>query len=288
MPKLSLIALFAGLALVPTAAQAAPAIWKVSDDDSSIWLFGSIHLLPPDVEWRTSYLDKVVSKADRVFFETDISPEAQVALTTRTFELGFNRDGRLLSEIIGADLTERLRDAADEQALPMAMLLTMQPWMAATTVSMVPMTDMNFSPALGVDTVLSAELNADRKGFLETGDQQLDFLAGGTEEEQVAMLEATLDTLDVMESDLEGMLDAWMSGEPEQLGDIFITQTGGYEKETLDRLIDRRNRSWVEQIATMLDADESNLLVVGAAHLAGEASVIKLLEEQGFTSERAQ
>ena len=60
----------------------------------------------------------------------------------RTFELGFNRDGRLLNTIIGDELTDRLRDAATEFNQPMPMLLTMRPWMAATTISMGAIMDM--------------------------------------------------------------------------------------------------------------------------------------------------
>lgn len=288
MPAKCLLALLTGFALAHGSVQAAPAMWKVSDGDSAVWLFGSVHMLPPDANWRTPYFDKVMAKADRIYFETDISPESQMAITARTFELGFNKDGRLLSEVIGPDLTERLRDAASDYGQPMAMLLTMRPWMAATTLSLGAITEMNYDPMLGVETVVSGELPGDRRGYLETVDQQLDFLAGGGDAEQIAMLEATLDTLGEMESDLNAMVASWLAGEPEDLGEIFLTQTGGYDQATLERLIDTRNHDWVGQIETMLANNENNLLIVGAAHLAGEVSVVRLLEDAGYTSERVQ
>lgn len=282
------IALAAALLLAQSSAQAAPAIWKVSDADSSVWLFGSVHMLPRDTKWRTARFDKVLSKAKKIFFETDIGPEAQAAITMRTFELGFNRDGRLLSDIIGPELTDRLRDAAHQYNVPMPALLTMQPWMAAMTLSMGGISEGQFDPLFGVEVVVEAELEADRKAFLETADQQLDFLASGSLEEQIAMLEATLDTMDVMGQDLEAMVEHWVAGEPEALSEMFVTQTGGYDPATMERLIDLRNADWAAKIDDMLANNESNFLIVGAAHLAGEMSVIRMLEDLGHTSERLQ
>lgn len=282
------IAPLAALILTSGAAHGAPAMWKVSDGDSAVWLFGSVHLLPDWPEWRTAHLDKVMSKVDLVYFETDISLEAQLSITNLSYELGFSRDGRLLSEKIGPELTAQLREKAEEYGLPMPMLLTMEPWMAATTLSVGVVATQGYAPERGVETLLSLELPAERKGFLETPEQQLGFLAGGDMDEQIAMLRATLDTLDDAASDIGAMVEAWLDGEPELLGAIFDTQMGGYDGGMVEQLIDQRNHNWVEQIEAMLARNETALLVVGAAHLAGDVSVVKLLEERGFTSERVQ
>jgi hypothetical protein len=283
-----LLPLIAWLSVAGSAAMAAPALWQVSDEDSSVWLFGSVHLLRADVEWRSPVFDKILSKADRIYFETDVSAEAQMAIMPLSLELAFNRDGQLLSDIIGKDLTDRLREAATDYGIPMPTLLTMQPWMAATTLSTGPLLNSGYEANFGIETVLSAELPAARVGFLETPEEQLGFLAGGSLDEQIAMLEATLDTLDAMQSDIDMMVDAWSRGEPETLGEIFTAQMGGYDQGMVERLIDMRNHNWVEQIEAMLADNQSALLVVGAAHLAGDTSVVKLLEDRGFSSVRIQ
>lgn len=274
--------------LTAGSAQAAPAMWKISDEDSAIWLFGSVHLLPSWTEWRSQHLDKVMSKVDRVYFETDISAEAQMGIAELSYELGFSRDGRLLSERIGPELTDALREQADAHGIPMPLLLTMEPWMAASTITVGIVSTYGYDPNLGVEMVLNQDLPGERKGFLETPEQQLRFLAGGDEEEQIAMLRATLDSMDDAAADLDTMIDAWISGEPELLGEVFDAQMSGFGAGTVERLIDVRNHDWVEQIEAMLARNETALLVVGAAHLAGNVSVVKLLEERGFTSERVQ
>ena len=283
-----LACILGGLLLMTAAPLAAPAIWKVSDADSAIWLFGSVHLLRADTEWRTGVLDKLVTKADRVYFEADVSAAAQAGMMPLSIELGFNRDGVLLSDQIGEALTSRVRAAALDYGIPMPALLTMKPWMAATTLASGPLMNSGYETALGVEMVLAGEVPAERTGFLETGEEPLGFLAGGTLHEQITMLEATLDTLQAAEADIEAMIGAWLDGNPEKLGEVFDAQMVGFEDATVERIIDIRNRNWVEKIAAMLDGNEKALLVVGAAHLAGDVSVVKLLEERGFSSMRIQ
>lgn len=278
----------AALLLGSTAAQADPAMWKVSDGETSIWLFGSVHLLRPDTVWRTPYLDKVLSKVDRVYFETDIGPEAQVRVTPLSVQLGFSRDGKLLSDKISPELMDELRGVAQDYGMQTAMLLTMEPWLAATTISMAPMTNSGFDPRLGVDALLEAELPAERKGYFETPEEQLAILAGGSLDEQLAMLRATLDSMSTMEADISELVDAWQMGNPDLLGELFMSQMGGYDDGMVKRLIDDRNHNWVGQIETMLKDKQSTLVVVGAAHLAGPVSVEKLLRDKGFTTERVQ
>ena len=44
------------LILAPAAATALPPVWVIKDKDSTITLFGSVHVLPPGVDWRPSTL----------------------------------------------------------------------------------------------------------------------------------------------------------------------------------------------------------------------------------------
>lgn len=288
MPKRHLAIAAVATLMSASAVSAAPAMWKISDADSSVWLFGSVHLLPVGVPWQSGYLEKVIAKVDRVYFEADVSVEAQMAIMPLSFELGFMRDGRLLNDVIGTDLTDRLRVAAEVYDIPMPMLLTMQPWMAANTLSVGVLAATGYDPARGVEQVLTEKIPPERTGFLETAEEQLRMLGGGEMHEQIAMLEATLDTLDDMVADIDTMVEAWVAGEPEALGEIFMDQMGGYDSGMVERLIDERNHNWVDKIEGMLETNETALLVVGAAHLVEDVSVVRLLEARGFTAERVQ
>lgn len=269
-------------------AYAAPAIWKVSDEDSSVWLFGSIHLLPPGTEWRTEIFDNLVDKADRVYFETDLGPAAQPRIIALSMERGFARDGRLLNQRISGKLMGKVRSAAEQFAVPVPTLLAMQPWMAASTISVSALMQAGYDPNAGVDAMLQQEISVERQGFLETAEQQIEVIAGGSEADQILMLEATLAEAERMVTMIDEMKDAWLGGTPETLADLFLAEMGAYGEGFMDRLIIDRNQNWVEQIEVMLAENEEAFLVVGAGHLVGEHSVVKLLDDQGFSSERVQ
>ena len=47
----------------PAAPEAKPAMWKLSDPDTTIYLFGTLHVQPSDLKWRTARVDKTVVHA---------------------------------------------------------------------------------------------------------------------------------------------------------------------------------------------------------------------------------
>ena len=65
-------------------------------------------------------------------------------------------------------------------------------------------------------------------------------------------------------------------------------EMGGFEDAFLERLIYQRNRNWIAPLESMLEQDEEALVIVGAAHLIGDGSVLDLLEEAGYRIERIQ
>lgn len=285
-PVRRLLPLAAALSLAGPAF-AAPALWEVRDDDSAIWIFGSFHVLPPDVEWRTELFDTVMDEADQVFFEADVGGAATAELGAKAFARGIYMDGTLLTDVLNDPTEQRLREIATSINLPIGPVLAMRPWFAASTISMAALAAEGFS-VQGVEYVLQPELAADRQGFLETGDQQLNVLAGAPDDEQIAMLEATLAEMHNLPKLMDKMLANWVEGTPDQLAGLFLMEMGGFEAAFMDRLIYARNKNWLPPLEGMLTGNEENLVIVGAAHLVGDGSVLDLLEEAGYKVERIQ
>lgn len=278
------VALVFGLALP---AQAAPALWKVSDADSSIWLFGSVHVLPEAAMWRTKLFDDTLNTADKVYFETDVGPDAQVELAVIGMTRGIYTDGTLLTSVLGAPEQKVLRKVAKQLNVPIGSLLAMRPWLAANTISVAAILAEGYS-AQGVDMVVQGELPGTRKGYFETGAEQLEFIAGAPEAEQIAMLGSTLNEIDQLPEMMDQMFAAWLAGEPDKLIELFMAELAGPNKAFMERLIYERNQNWMTPIKTMLSGNEAALVIVGAGHLMGERSVVDLLEKDGFTVERIQ
>ncbi|MCS6758439.1 MAG: TraB/GumN family protein [Candidatus Devosia euplotis] len=109
-------------------ALAAPALWKARDDDSAIWIFGSIHVLPDHAEWRTPLFDQTTAGADKVVFETDIGPAAMAGLCAQAFAQGIYVDGALLTDVIDVKTERKMRQSAADYAMKVRPLLAMRPW----------------------------------------------------------------------------------------------------------------------------------------------------------------
>lgn len=268
-------------------AQAEPAMWEVRDDDSAIWLFGSFHVLPEGAAWRTGLFDAILADADRIVFETDMRPTATAQVGAEAYLRGVYTDGTLLTEVLGETIETQLREKAAAINLPMGMVQAMKPWLAANTITVQAMADKGFASE-GVELLLLPELDEGRLGFLETGSEQLEVLAGAPDDEQIAMLVATLDQIDALPKVLDKMLRSWLSGTPDQLSALFLTEMGGFEAAFMERLLYARNRNWMGPLEAMLEANSENLVVVGAAHLLGDGSVLDLLEQAGYEVERIQ
>ena len=282
--------LASGLALATLSALpalGAPAIWRVSDSNSSIHLFGSFHVLPEGIEWRTPLFDQLLEAADTVVFETDIGPLAQAEIGAKAFVRGIYADGTLLTDVIGDETEARLRSVSAEYGVPVGSILAMRPWMAANTISVAAMAQAGYG-LQGVEVTINPEIAPERLAFLETGDEQLDVLSGAPEDEQIAMLEATLEQMDILDKVMEKMMKHWMAGTPDQLGHLFLMEMGGYETAFMERLIYARNRNWLAAPEQFLAGDTNALVVVGAAHMIGEGGVTDLLAQAGYAVERVQ
>ena len=114
---------------LPALAQAAPALWEVSDADSHIWLFGSIHVLPPDIDWRTPAFDDTLHQAEQVYFEADIGPLGQLALAIKSVQLAMAPHdpwlGKMTPEQMG-----KLDHSVTPIGLDVGQLLQFEPWLA--------------------------------------------------------------------------------------------------------------------------------------------------------------
>ncbi len=274
------LALATGLA---TPAFADPALWKVSDADSDIYLFGSVHAFTREVDWRTPQFDEILEAADYVFFEVVMDVEAYSTITQITLTKGMFGNGGTLADVLTPGEHERLAAAAASVGADMAMLDRMQPWLATMTLAnaATPPT------TAGVEILVDAEVALARKRSLETAGEQMSFLADMTMKDQVDTLVSMVEGIESGAiAQLEPMLEAWEDGDTDRLATVFESQVTERDGVLYDRLLTERNSRWLTRLEQLLADDDESLVIVGAAHLIGIAGVPALLEAKGYTVER--
>jgi len=269
----------------------APAMWRIADEDSVVHLFGTFHLLPDGVAWRTPAYRAAMAASPVTVVEADVdSADAELEMRTLIIRHGLNPPGVTLSAILGPERARRLQRVANDLGVPMATLEPQRPWLALIGLAAVAMERAGYDADRGVETVVLAEAAREEDAIvhLETLEFQIKALASLDETEMLGNFDASIAQFDDFEALAERMLDAWRRGDVAAvdelvLGDLRRDAPGAYRI-----LITDRNRRWVREIMAMLEADEDHFVAVGAGHLAGEQSIVSMLRALGYAVERVQ
>ncbi|HNB26896.1 MAG TPA: TraB/GumN family protein [Alphaproteobacteria bacterium] len=262
-----------------------PAMWMVRDSDSTIYLFGTIHLTPPGTTWRTGRIAQAFDESGEVWLEAvDLAdPKVAAAMQAVVLKHGFDR-AHPLSGKLSPEVHERVVEAARDAGLPPAALETMRPWLAALALSMGPLIKDGHDAKKGVDLVLEADARQSRKvvkGF-ETAEQQVMFFANLSPEVERAFLEQTVRGAKSLRECFEQLADAWEHGDVEALDKLINGSIRTETPELYDTLIARRNAAWSDKIAGMMQGSGTIFIAVGVGHLVGEQGLPALLAARGF------
>jgi uncharacterized protein len=277
-----LLASVAVASLAAGSARAEPALWEVTGGESTVWLFGSVHLLPEGGFTVGNELADALGEAERLCLEIDTGAEDEAATSAVTLARAVDPEGRDLFELLGSDADD-VRDAAEKAGVPLEALAMFEPWFAGLTVSVLALQAHGYDVQHGVEQIIQAE--ARDAGLpscgLETLDGQLGLLDGLPDTLQKEILMQAIEEADRIESLIEPMLDAWRRGDEAGLERSLEEDFEGYA-ELAEVLIYRRNERWAGQVSKMLEDDEDVLVVVGAMHLVGDRGLPALLAERGY------
>ena len=272
--------------IAETDTQATPAMWLVRDDDSEFYLLGTFHILPPALEWKTPSLNAAFDAAQTVYFEVDASgPETQSKTVSVMMVDGFLPTGETLTSVLDPEDAESLKTITQGLGLPLASVDVMRPWQAFLTLSVQFIISQGFDPSSGVDSVLTQDAKADGKElqFFETIEQQLGFFTGLSSKTETDLLAITLRDWDQQIESFDDLFNAWIRGDGDYIDQQMNAALRDEAPNVFDVLLTQRNIAWADRIAADMENGEGVALVaVGAAHLVGDQSVQKLLEEKGF------
>lgn len=280
------VVLVATLALCAGAAQAEPALWQVTGGQSTVYLFGSVHLLPAGGFTVQGALADALEDAERVCLEIDPAATDESATASITLARAVDPEGRDLFELLGQD-ADRVRNKAEAAGVQLEALALFEPWFAGLMVSVMALQSHGYDAEHGVEQLIEAQaLKRDKGGCgLETLDGQLGMLDGLSADLQKEILMQAIDESTDIEDKIEPMVSAWRDGDERGLERSLEDDFDGYP-ELADALIYERNARWAEQVDGMLHGDKKVLLVVGAMHLVGDRGLPALLRKRGFRVER--
>ena len=286
---LGLAFLAAGTPAAADAKAAKPAMWQVSDKDTSIYLFGTVHLLPPGTQWRTPKLDKAAGEAGTLVVETIIDEKNPRAFAAELARLSIRPGLPPIVSRVAPGKQAALRAVIAKAGIPEVSLNNMETWAAAFALLQLQFKELGVSGTDGVELVLRDAFTSAGKRVeqLETNSQQLGFFDALPEAAQRELLEGAIESPAAAKKQFDAMLAAWMSGDVEAIGRTFNAEFQN-SPELKDVLLKRRNANWAYWLHSRMGQPGTVFVAVGAGHLAGEDSVVEMLKKRGLRVRRVQ
>lgn len=275
-------------------------MWIINDADSTIYMTGTIHMLPAEIQWDSEKLRNAIRAADELWLEIPMSSDIQkFAADSMPAMMKHAMSTTPLSKLLTAEEIATLKARIAEFGLPpetFTMMNMMKPWFATVMLSISPLSSSGYDPTQGIDIKIAklAEDDGDKiKGF-ETVEEQTKILASGTIEEQLAALRRTLamtkEEIDAMKAEMDTLAVKWATGDiagaEAMFADMSDTDEAQFGGATMDDLLLNRNENWAGQIETMLKGSGTHFVAVGGGHLVGPDSVQERLKLRGIETER--
>ncbi len=262
-----------------------PALWVVKDKDTTVYLFGTIHVLKPGLTWFDEAVKTAFDRADQVMLEM-VAPDPK-AMQALVEAKGLSPTGPTLSEKLPAKERLVLAKAVADMGLPAGALDRMQPWLAAVQLSVGPLGKQGYDVANGPEEVLTDAARKEGKPVvgLETAAQQIGYFSGLSQDAQIQFLESTLDELPTAGVTMDKMVDEWAHGRPDALAKEMNDSLKD-SPEVARVLLTERNARWANWVKARMARPGIVFVAVGAGHLAGPQSVIAMLQQQGVKVRR--
>ena len=276
-------------AAAKSAAAARPALWQVSDADTTVYLFGTIHLLPKNYRWRTAKFDQAVAGSQQLMVETIVDEGNPHQMMAALSSLAFSPNLPPITARVPPEKRPALEAAIRKSGMPLASLDRMETWAAAFMLLGNQFRAMGLKTGDGVESVLRTTFAGQGKtiGELETNREQLSFFDVLPEQAQRVLLEGAIEEPKNMSQEFDRMLSSWARGDIEQIARSFNENLAA-SPELREVLLKRRNENWSRWVQRRMAAPGSVMIAVGAGHLAGSDSLVDLLRRGGYTVRRLQ
>lgn len=276
-------------AATPAVAATGPAMWKVADEDTTIYLFGTVHILPKEIEWLDATITDALARSDMIVTELKMDPGSEAELQQLTMTKGMLPPGTRLRSLLTPEQTATYEAAFATLGLPPMVAEqfdSFKPWFAGLNLSMLPLLMSGYTPDQGVEKVLLAKAGNKPQGALETAEFQLGLFDSLPQDAQIAFLIEAAEGVGKAPAMLDRMVAEWVKGNPDTLAALM--NEGMNDPALTEALLHSRNANWADWIAQRMAQPGTVFIAVGAGHLAGEKSVQDMLAAKGIAVSRVK
>ncbi len=263
-------------------------IYKIQSDTNTVYLMGSIHVLAEEYYPLTRAFSYAYYNSQKVVFEIDPEILFSPDFMKKNEQYYTFQDGKTLKSVLSPKAYSLLKKHLESMGINMNKVNKYKPWALLLSLGKRSKSSLEFRSDLGIENYFFrlAKDAGKPTGGLETMEDQLNVFDKLTFKEQGKLI-----------------IDAFTSKSPKEQEKEFLTLVKNWHQGNLAELernveegkkypklhkaiLEDRNRNWIPQIEEFLKEDKNVLVIVGAAHLAGDYGLLNLLTEKGYELER--
>ncbi|WP_299490122.1 TraB/GumN family protein [Acaryochloris sp. IP29b_bin.137] len=262
-------------------------LWQIKSSKNTVYLLGSIHLLKKSDYPLAQQINDAYEDAEKLVFEVDLGELESSKTQSIVLEKATAQDGKTLKDRLTPETYQLAKNTASEIGLPIEAFSGFKPWFFSLTLVTLKLQRLEFDPEHGVDQYFFKKAVKDGKETLalETIEDQFNLFDSFSQGDQEQYIRQTIDELDTLETSFQEMVTSWKSGDDKTLEALLLKSFKDYP-ELEDQIFGARNRKWMTVIEPLLQKEDDYLIVVGAGHLVGKDSVLKLLQAKGHKPTR--
>lgn len=264
-----------------------PALWRLSDADTTIYLYGLPNVMDADADWRSEAFESALSESDGVLLEADrISPEARAELAQTASQIGVYHDGRTLTGVLDeATLSQAVR-VSEALGIPLQALDPVKPWLAANQLQSVMLQRAGLlHPQTPMSVIASHASEAGKPiAYFEEPTTLLVETGNLPEESQLRMFGQALDILENDTGMPQRNFALWISGDVDGLSESYHGEGEWADEVVRSVMLLERNEVWQSRLEDMLESQTGvYFAAVGVGHLVGDDSLVAKLDTVGYS-----
>lgn len=268
---------------------AKPALWKIADADTTIYLFGTIHILPQGYDWETPKITAALNASQGLILEAVLDGQSPEQVAGALQGLAMDTPVPSIEDRVMPQQRAALDKAIAKSGMPRMAFDRMESWAVALMLASAQLKELPASSDHGIEPLLSRRFREAEKpveGF-ETLAQQFGYFDGLPPAAQARFLQSVLEDGADPREEYNAMIAAWRAGDLEKIA-LSFDDEAKLSPELKDALLTQRNMRWTSIIAQRMAKPGTVFVAVGAGHLAGDESVIAMLAAKGLKAERLQ
>jgi hypothetical protein len=256
-----------------------PALYQACDEDSCIYLLGTIHMADKSLKGLTDTIWKAYEESDYLAVEIDINAYEE---SGEEYYLEEDDD---LSNYLTEEQLSLLEDFCKRHLLSFDTMRTLKLSYVAEVLSVWADVELNLISQYGVDQQLLNQAYQDEKEIieLETYEFQKNLLYGFSDEWYASELESTIRDFQYLKFSTQYLYNCYVGGNTWLLNQLLDEDSSDEEtQEYNNKMVTERNKNMSDLAEGFLKENKKVLIAVGTAHVLGDTGLVKTLQERGY------